>query len=81
MRHVPCNPIPPTCQLPVSEKSAVTLHKSNTGKGKDPETQAKRFVPDGDYVRRWAPALSAPPIMALKESHQTALDAYTEIKD
>jgi len=47
----------------------------------NPETQAKRFDPDGNYVRRWAPALSAPPIMDLKESRQAALDAYAEIKD
>lgn len=45
----------------------------------NPETQAKRFDPDGDYVRRWAPALSAPPIGDLKESRQAALDAYAEI--
>ena len=136
MRHVPCNAIPPTCQLPVSENSAFTLLKTNTGNGKDPrsqasggldavntdmhnrvrmvvgsflsenlgipwrlceewfwdtlvdadaapffrifnpETQAKRFVPDGDYVRHWVPALSAPPIMDLKESRQAAPDAY-----
>ena len=47
----------------------------------NPETQAKRFDPDGEYVRRWAPALSAPPIVDLKESRQAALDAYAEIKD
>ena len=47
----------------------------------NPETQAKRFDPDGNYVRRWAPALSAPPIMDLKESRQAAPDAYAEIKD
>ena len=47
----------------------------------NPETQAKRFDPQGEYVRRWAPALSAPPIVDLKESRQAALDAYAEIKD
>ena len=47
----------------------------------NPETQAKRFDPDGEYVRRWAPALSAPPIVDLQESRQAALDAYAEIKD
>ena len=47
----------------------------------NPETQAQRFDPDGEYVRRWAPALSAPPIVDLKESRQAALDAYAEIKD
>lgn len=40
MRHVPCNAIPPTCQLPVSEKSAFTLCKSSTRNGKDPRSQA-----------------------------------------
>lgn len=47
----------------------------------NPETQAQRFDPKGRYVRRWAPTLSAPPIVDLKESRQTALDAYAEIKD
>ena len=47
----------------------------------NPETQAQRFAPKGGYVRCWAPALSAPPIVDLKESRQTALDAYAEIKD
>lgn len=47
----------------------------------NPETQAQRFDPQGEYVRRWAPALSAPPIVDLKESRQAALDAYAEIKD
>ena len=45
----------------------------------NPETQAKRFDPDGEYVRRWAPALSGPPIVDLKESHQAALDAYGRV--
>ena len=47
----------------------------------NPETQAQRFDPKGEYVRRWAPPLSAPPIVDLKESRQAALDAYAEIKD
>ena len=47
----------------------------------NPETQAERFDPKGEYVRRWAPALSAPPIVDLKESRQAAFDAYAEIKD
>ena len=47
----------------------------------NPETQAQRFDPKGGYVRRWAPTLSAPPIVDLKESRQAALDAYAEIKD
>ena len=47
----------------------------------NPETQSKRFDPQGEYVRRWAPALSAPPIVDLNESRQAALNAYAEIKD
>ena len=47
----------------------------------NPETQAQRFDPKGEYVRRWAPAQSAPPIVDLKELCQAALDAYAEIKD
>lgn len=40
MRQVPCNAIPPTCQLPVSEKGVITLHKSSTRNGKDSRPQA-----------------------------------------
>ena len=47
----------------------------------NPVTQGERFDPQGEYVRRWAPALSTPPIVDLKESRQAALDAYAEIKD
>ena len=45
MRHVPCNPIPPTCQLPVSEKSAVTLHRSSTRNGKRPRNAGQALFP------------------------------------
>lgn len=47
----------------------------------NPETQAQRFDPDGAYIRQWAPTLSAPPIVDLRQSRQAALDAYAEIKD
>ena len=46
----------------------------------NPETQAQRFDPEGAYIRRWAPTLSAPPIVDLRQSRQAALDAYAEIK-
>ncbi|OFL98538.1 hypothetical protein HMPREF2724_11590 [Corynebacterium sp. HMSC071F07] len=38
-----------------------------------------KFDPDGTYVRQWAPPLSPPPIVDLKQSRQAALDAYQEI--
>lgn len=47
----------------------------------NPETQAQRFDPDGAYIRQWAPTLSAPPIVDLRQSRQAALEAYAEIKD
>ncbi|RMB66400.1 cryptochrome/photolyase family protein [Corynebacterium macginleyi] len=47
----------------------------------NPHTQAQRFDPDGVYIRRWAPTLSAPPIVDLNESRQAALDAYEKMKD
>ncbi|MER0102491.1 deoxyribodipyrimidine photo-lyase [Corynebacterium sp. KPL2734] len=46
----------------------------------NPETQAQRFDPEGAYIRRWAPTLSTPPIVDLRQSRQAALDAYAEIK-
>ena len=47
----------------------------------NPELQSKKFDPDGAYVKRWAPPLSPPPIVDLKESRRAALDAYAEMKD
>lgn len=45
----------------------------------NPQLQASKFDPDGTYVRQWAPPLSPPPIVDLKQSRQAALDAYQEI--
>jgi len=41
----------------------------------NPITQAKRFDPDGSYVRKWAPEPSTP-IVDLKASREAALEAY-----
>lgn len=50
----------------------------------NPETQAKKFDPDGIYIKRWntdsARQLDPTPIVDLKESRQAALDAYQAIK-
>ncbi|MBF4995021.1 deoxyribodipyrimidine photo-lyase [Arthrobacter gandavensis] len=50
----------------------------------NPETQAKRFDPDGAYISRWVPDALAPgypePLVDLKESRRHALDAYESIR-
>ena len=50
----------------------------------NPQLQAKRFDPDGHYVRAWAPELLAdePPemIVDLGATRQAALDAYEHVK-
>ena len=50
----------------------------------NPDLQAKKFDPDGHYVRQWAPEHLSddppPPIVDLRETRQTALDAYEEVK-
>ena len=50
----------------------------------NPETQAKRFDPDGAYISRWAPDALTPaypePVVDLKESRRHALDAYESIR-
>lgn len=50
----------------------------------NPETQAKKFDPNGTYIKRWSldsPRQPEPePIIDLKESRQAALDAYQAIK-
>ncbi|MDX2376493.1 DNA photolyase family protein [Microbacterium sp. LRZ72] len=50
----------------------------------NPELQAKKFDPDGVYVRAWAPehgGADAPePIVDLKRSRAEALDAYEQVK-
>lgn len=50
----------------------------------NPELQAKKFDPDGHYVREWAPEHlqgDAPePIVDLGETRRAALDAYEHVK-
>ncbi len=50
----------------------------------NPETQAKKFDPEGIYVRRWIPEYGTDgypePIVDLKESRRAALDAYEAVK-
>jgi deoxyribodipyrimidine photo-lyase len=50
----------------------------------NPETQAKRFDPDGEYVTRWVPEALTPlypePLVDLKESRRHALEAYESIR-
>ena len=46
----------------------------------NPETQAKKFDPQGKYVAEWIPEIATPdypePVVDLKTSRQEALDAY-----
>nr|WP_231713645.1 deoxyribodipyrimidine photo-lyase [Arthrobacter sp. zg-Y916] len=50
----------------------------------NPETQAKRFDPDGAYISRWVPDAMTPaypePLVDLRESRRHALDAYESIR-
>ncbi len=53
----------------------------------NPELQAKKFDPDGDYVRRWVPELTdgsrrsyPDPVVDHGEARQRALEAYDSIK-
>ncbi len=46
----------------------------------NPETQAKRFDPQGEYVARWAGPLSPPPVVDLRESRLAALEAWEATK-
>ena len=50
----------------------------------NPELQAKKFDPDGHYVRQWAPehlGENPPePIVDLRETRNAALSAYEEVK-
>lgn len=47
----------------------------------NPELQAKKFDPDGHYVREWAPdATARPPIVDLGASRKAALAAYDAVK-
>ncbi|HEY4213082.1 MAG TPA: deoxyribodipyrimidine photo-lyase [Steroidobacteraceae bacterium] len=52
----------------------------------NPVTQAKRFDPEGSYIRKWVPELGGlsgsypPPIVDLQRSRERALDAYQEMR-
>ena len=50
----------------------------------NPELQAKKFDPDGHYVRQWAPEHLSDdppaPMVDLRASRQAALDAYEAVK-
>lgn len=47
----------------------------------NPELQAKKFDPQGNYVGRFAPLPSPVPLVDLKESRAAALDAYVAMKN
>lgn len=48
----------------------------------NPELQAKKFDPDGRYVREWAPdAADREPLVDLKASRDAALAAYEVVKN
>jgi deoxyribodipyrimidine photo-lyase len=46
----------------------------------NPISQAKRYDPDGEYLRRWAPEPAPRPIVDLAKSREAALDAYAEMR-
>jgi len=47
----------------------------------NPETQAKRFDPDNEYIRKWVPHEGYPgPVVDLKTSREAALDAYVTMR-
>ena len=50
----------------------------------NPHLQAKRFDPDGDYVRQWVPEFGTPdypePIVDLAAARDAALAAYTRLR-
>ncbi|MBS0421502.1 MAG: deoxyribodipyrimidine photo-lyase [Proteobacteria bacterium] len=47
----------------------------------NPETQAKRFDPDGLYIHKWVPSQGQPkPVVDLKKSREAALDAYVTMR-
>jgi deoxyribodipyrimidine photo-lyase len=50
----------------------------------NPELQASKFDPKGEYIRRWAPEYAddepPAPIVDLKETRQKALEAYEQVK-
>lgn len=47
----------------------------------NPETQAKKFDPDGTYVNRWAPdSADLEPLVDLKQTRAAALEAYERVR-
>jgi deoxyribodipyrimidine photo-lyase len=47
----------------------------------NPELQAKKFDPDGAYIRRWVPAHEVlAPIVDLADSRRDALEAYSTLR-
>lgn len=47
----------------------------------NPHAQAKRYDPEGEYVRRWVPdAATRAPIVDLSASREAALDAYHSMR-
>jgi deoxyribodipyrimidine photo-lyase len=46
----------------------------------NPETQARRYDADGEYIRKWVKLPAPEPIVDLRESREAALDAYTAMR-
>jgi deoxyribodipyrimidine photo-lyase len=46
----------------------------------NPAAQARKFDPEGAYVRRWAPGPSAPPIVNHEQARGEALEAWAAIR-
>lgn len=51
----------------------------------NPLTQAEKFDPHGDYVRRWVPEVNTPlypePMVDVAQSRRAALAAYDDIRN
>jgi len=45
----------------------------------NPDTQARRYDPDGDYIRHWAPANASPPMVDHATARIIALQAYAQL--
>jgi deoxyribodipyrimidine photo-lyase len=46
----------------------------------NPQTQAKRFDPDHEYIRTWLPESLPKPVVDLKKTREAALDAYVTMQ-